>query len=104
MRKQRPSDCRRNEKHLAYMMLLVLVFLLSDVSLQAQVAGTISGFVRDQTGALIPGAEVTAEMVDRPVARTAVTGATICLRCPPESITSKRKCLDLRPRSMSASS
>jgi len=58
------------------MMLLVLVFLLSDVSLQAQVAGTISGFVRDQTGALIPGAEVTAEMVDRPVARTAVTGAT----------------------------
>jgi hypothetical protein len=46
----------------------------SDV--EAQVAGTISGFVRDESGAVIPGADVSATMVGQQVTRSAVTDET----------------------------
>ena len=40
-------------------------------ALRAQSTGTISGFVTDPTGAVIPGAPVTATLVDQQVTRTA---------------------------------
>ena len=38
--------------------------------------GTISGVVTDQTGALIPGARITARNTTTGIARTTVTGPT----------------------------
>src|SRR5918995_3258186 len=40
---------------------------------EAQVAGTISGYVRDESGAVIPGADVMATMVGQQVKRNTVT-------------------------------
>jgi hypothetical protein len=51
--------------------LLTLIFFLIP-GLQAQ-TGTISGFVTDPSGAAVPGAKVTAALVQRNVARTIVT-------------------------------
>ena len=42
----------------------------------AQVAGTISGYVRDESGAVIPGADVRATMIGQQVTRSAVTDET----------------------------
>jgi hypothetical protein len=44
--------------------------------MEAQVAGTISGYVRDESGAVIPGADVTATMVGQQVTRSAVSDET----------------------------
>ena len=38
-----------------------LAVLLGPTPLEAQVAGTISGYVQDQSGGTMPGATVTAE-------------------------------------------
>jgi len=46
------------------------------VCLHGQVAGTISGFVKDQTGAIIPGATVTAVMTGQQLTRTAQSDTT----------------------------
>ncbi len=43
---------------------------------EAQVAGTISGYVRDESGAVIPGAEVKATMVGQQLMRSAITDET----------------------------
>jgi len=45
-------------------------------AVEAQVAGTISGYVRDESGAVIPGAEVRATMVGQQVTRSAITDET----------------------------
>ena len=42
-------------------------------TLHAQVTGTISGFVRDPSAAAIPGATVTAKLVDQQTTRTVQT-------------------------------
>src|SRR5438128_9194527 len=42
----------------------------------AQATAEISGTVRDQTGAVLPGVEVTATQTDTGIARTAVTNET----------------------------
>src|SRR5262245_12119542 len=42
----------------------------------AQATAQISGTVRDQTGAVLPGVEVTATQTDTGIARTAVTNET----------------------------
>jgi hypothetical protein len=42
----------------------------------AQITGSISGYVRDQTGASIPGAAITARSVEQQLTRTAVTDTT----------------------------
>lgn len=52
------------------------VLLLLTVSLHAQVAGTISGFVKDQTGAVVPGATITAVLTGRQLTRTGVSDST----------------------------
>src|SRR4030095_10763826 len=58
-------------------LLVLLAFALGlPASARAQVAGTISGFVRDESGAVIPGAEVKATMVGQQVTRSAVTDET----------------------------
>ena len=44
--------------------------------IEAQVAGTISGFVRDESGAVVPGAEVSATMIGQQVTRSAITDET----------------------------
>jgi hypothetical protein len=46
------------------------------IDAEAQVAGTISGFVRDESGAVIPGADVKATMIGQQVTRSAVTDET----------------------------
>jgi hypothetical protein len=43
---------------------------------EAQVAGTISGYVRDDSGAVIPGADVKATMVGQQLTRSTVTDET----------------------------
>jgi hypothetical protein len=45
-------------------------------SANAQVAGTISGFVRDESGAVVPGADVRATMIGQQLTRSAVTDET----------------------------
>ena len=43
---------------------------------EAQVAGTISGYVRDDSGAVVPGADVKATMVGQQLTRSTVTDET----------------------------
>src|SRR5438128_10737831 len=58
---------------------LSVVFLISIFScgsVWAQATAEISGTVRDQTGAVLPGVEITATQTDTGIARTAVTNET----------------------------
>ena len=57
-----------------FLTLLAALQLAGNV--EAQVAGTISGYVRDESGAVIPGADVTATMVGQQVTRNTVTDET----------------------------
>jgi hypothetical protein len=52
---------------------LLLVSILSFGPLRAQVTGTIGGVVRDQTGAVVPGVDVTAQLVGQPLVRRTQT-------------------------------
>src|SRR3954467_7689078 len=54
--------------------LLLVVF--ASVSLWAQATAQISGTVKDQTGAVLPGVEVTATQTDTGISRTTVTNET----------------------------
>src|SRR6478752_4539089 len=54
----------------------VLIILFSAVSIWAQATAQISGTVKDQTGAVLPGVEVTATQTDTGIARTTVTNET----------------------------
>src|SRR3954467_1992981 len=54
--------------------LLLVVF--ASVSLWAQATAQISGTVKDQSGAVLPGVEVTATQTDTGIARTVVTNET----------------------------
>ena len=51
-------------------------FLLLPVSSQAQVTGTISGYVQDQGAGMVPGATVTAELAGQQLVRTAQSNET----------------------------
>ena len=55
--------------------LLVLVFLASQVTLAQMTTGTILGTVSDSTGAVIPGANLTARNVETGLTRTTVSGS-----------------------------
>ncbi|RPI50980.1 MAG: TonB-dependent receptor, partial [Acidobacteria bacterium] len=57
-------------------LLLFLAALGTPLVIEAQVAGTISGYVRDESGAVVPGAEVRATMVGQQVTRSAITDET----------------------------
>src|SRR5436853_6257351 len=54
----------------------VLISLMSCSSLWAQATAQISGTVRDQSGAVLPGVEVTATQTETGIARTTVTNET----------------------------
>src|SRR6266446_3186173 len=54
----------------------LLFFALSSVDVWAQATAQISGSVRDQSGAVLPGAEVTATQTDTGIARSTVTNET----------------------------
>jgi hypothetical protein len=57
--------------------LFILVSALSiSREVEAQVAGTISGYIRDESGAVIPGADVRATMIGQQLTRSAVSDAT----------------------------
>src|SRR6266446_3683205 len=54
----------------------LLFFALSSVDVWAQATAQISGTVRDQSGAVLPGVEVTATQTDTGIARSTVTNET----------------------------
>src|SRR5262245_10481140 len=54
----------------------LLLVVLSCVSLWAQATAQISGAVKDQSGAVLPGVEITATQTDTGVARTTVSNET----------------------------
>jgi hypothetical protein len=64
-------------KHLLSGLLLVLLmFVMTCCSVWAQATSQISGTVRDQSGAVLPGVEVTATQTDTGLSRSAVTNET----------------------------
>ena len=59
------------------MILLVLLAALSiSTDVEAQVGGTIGGYVRDESGAVIPGADVRATLIGQQLTRSAVSDET----------------------------
>ena len=54
----------------------IVIFVLSCSAVWAQATAQISGTVKDQTGAVLPGVEITATQTDTGVARMAVTNET----------------------------
>src|SRR5258708_23032898 len=56
--------------------LIALAALCASSILNAQVAGAISGYVRDATGASVPGAKITALLVGQQLTRTTVADGT----------------------------
>src|SRR5438105_10658127 len=56
--------------------LMLIVSILSSVTGWAQATAQLSGTVRDQSGAVLPGVEVTATQIETGIARTAVTNET----------------------------
>ena len=55
---------------------IALIVLFHPTALHAQVTGTISGYVQDQGGGIMPGATVTAESAGQQLVRSAHTNAT----------------------------
>ncbi len=51
-----------------------VALLLGGSMMQAQSTGTILGVVKDSSGAVVPGAKVTAHETDTGASRTATTG------------------------------
>jgi hypothetical protein len=61
------------------LIVLLAVFFgvsITPVALFAQATAQISGTVRDQSGAVLPGVEVTATQTETGIARTAITNET----------------------------
>jgi hypothetical protein len=63
-------------RYTSFVLLSALTVLCYPISLHAQVAGTISGYVQDQGGGMMPGATVTAEMAGQQLVRSTQTNAT----------------------------
>jgi hypothetical protein len=63
-------------KRIAVPLALFVAALGMPLDLEAQVAGTISGYVRDESGAVIPGADVKATMIGQQLSRSAITDET----------------------------
>src|SRR5688500_18423722 len=56
--------------------IIAFVCLLHPLTAHAQVTGTISGYVQDQSASRVPGATVTAELVGQQLVRSAVSNET----------------------------
>src|SRR5882762_9243156 len=63
-------------KRFSFLLSILLICALSSVNAWAQATAQISGAVHDQSGALLPGVEVTATQTETGIARTAVTNET----------------------------
>ncbi len=61
----------RGVRFTCLMAALILVGLATSLNLRAQVTGTISGYVKDPSGASIPGVQVTATSVGKGITQTA---------------------------------
>ena len=75
----------------------LLVLMLGCVTVWGQATAQISGTVRDQSGAVLPGVEITTTQTDTGIARTAVTNETGSFVLPIlQSVhtNSRRRCLD----------
>jgi hypothetical protein len=59
-----------------FALLFALVVVCSSLSVHAQVGGTISGYVQDQGGGVMPGATVTVESSGQQLVRSALTNAS----------------------------
>src|SRR5438094_3860194 len=55
---------------------MVLVWVMTTGVVWAQATAQISGTVRDQSGAVLPGVEITATQTDTGIARTTITNET----------------------------
>ena len=64
----------RNLKCVVLCLIGLAAFLLSMPMMQAQSTGTIIGVVKDSSGAVVPGAKITAREPDTGVTRTVTTG------------------------------
>src|SRR5438034_2072350 len=77
--------CKKNPSYEAHWLRFVSYYILPVVLtlcftcraswVQAAVTGTISGFVRDPSAAAVPGANVTAKMVEQQITRTVQTNS-----------------------------
>src|SRR5688572_7439633 len=54
----------------------ILVFLMTSGIVWAQATAQITGTVRDQSGAVLPGVEITATQTETAVARTTISNET----------------------------
>src|SRR5438093_9330708 len=54
----------------------MFVFVATSIDLRAQATAQISGTVRDQSGAVLPGVEVTVTQTETAASRTAITNET----------------------------
>ena len=61
---------------LVVLWVVLSAFAITDVSAWAQATGQISGNVRDQSGAVLPGVEVTATQTDTGISRSTITNET----------------------------
>ena len=64
------------KKALISVLAVMFVLAFSCVDIWAQATAQITGTVKDQTGAVLPGVEVTATQTDTGIPRTAVTNET----------------------------
>src|SRR5687767_8490645 len=62
-------------KRRSVIQMLVLMVLCCPALVRAQVSGTISGYVQDQAGGVLPGATITVEASEQQRARTTQTNA-----------------------------
>src|SRR5512138_3024777 len=67
---------RRQMKPILKPFLLTLLILISSATIWAQGTAQISGTVKDQSGAVLPGVEVTATQTETGVSRMTVTNET----------------------------
>src|SRR5438477_10452345 len=75
-RTQKKHASRRRKSRMKRLLLLLTLLAITNGSLWAQATAQVAGTVRDQSGAVLPGVEVTATQTDTAVMRTAITNET----------------------------
>src|SRR5205085_4463538 len=74
------SKIQKGDSHMKRMLLTIFggifVCILTCADISAQATAQISGAARDQSGAVLPGVEITATQTDTGITRSAVTNET----------------------------
>src|SRR5262245_18224670 len=73
---QKETRIEAEEWGMKRLFLSLTLLVITNANLGAQATAQIAGTVRDQSGAVLPGVEVTATQTDTSVMRTAVTNET----------------------------